>query len=72
MELKKFSKEFSDILQTLPPDEQQTIIDLADQLIDALRVRHSGKTPLMFGRVQAFELLAKIGIWLAASSPQSQ
>lgn len=71
MELKKFSKEFSDILQALPPDEQQIITDLADELIAALRARHSGKTPLMFSRVQVLELLAKIGIWIAAS-PQPQ
>lgn len=72
MELKKMSKEFEGILRTLPPDEQAIISDLADELIAALRARHSGKTPLMFGRVQALELHAKIGIWIAAASPQPQ
>ena len=50
--------------QALPADEKIEIDAMAKKLEAALKARHYGKTPLMFGRKQALEVLAKLGIWL--------
>jgi hypothetical protein len=50
--------------QALPADEKTAIDSMAKKLETELKARHTGKTPLMFGRKQALEVLAKTGIWL--------
>ena len=51
--------------QALPADEKIEIDAMAKKLEAALKARpHYGLTPLMFGRKQSLEVLAKLGIWL--------
>jgi len=53
--------------QKLGPQEQAAIDTLASALEENVkRRRHKGKTPVMFGRKQSLEILAKLGVLFVA------
>lgn len=48
----------------LEPLERMWLDKQADTLEAGVKLRHTGNNSLMFGRTQALELLAKLGIWM--------
>jgi hypothetical protein len=44
--------------------DRAMIDELTQDLEDGLDERHTGRTPLMFGRKSTLELLAKLGVWM--------
>lgn len=48
----------------LPPKEKVMIDFACNEIIAALKAKHTGFTPLMFGMKQARELLAALGVWM--------
>ena len=61
--------EIENAYQALSQDEKIAIDDMAKKLEKELKARHTGNKPLMFGRKQALEVLAKTGIWLISNKP---
>ena len=56
------------VYQSLPADQQDLLDDLAIALETEIKRRHTGKAPIMFGRKHAFEIIAKLGIWLVQNN----
>lgn len=56
--------------KALPDDQRAEIDRMAQQIENKIKARiRSNGQPIAFGRKQALELLAKLGIWMNANDP---